>query len=375
MEYIDGGTLKDKMDADEITTSLAVTYIQDILEGLSYVHDLDMVHRDLKPSNIMFKTLKNKRTGRLTETLKIIDFGLVADTTDLTLNSLMQDKCGTIGYLAPELINKKGYDPSDQYDTKVDIFSAGILFFEMINKRNPFKGQDTKKTLHKNMRCNINLIGMAGSCENYFIMFLKSLISTNPENRYSAQQALAHDIFTQEIYNEGESNILSSKFERILPQRRLPKSKGHYDELHSYKNFEDKFKESKSLRKALGRNSRNLSSRHINSKGDVLHEDEVDNSLKKSSFVFDLGKDQANNSSNNHSVSRRLTLKGESTSRISVNHPPRPRKSKKPPLVVRAKDEAEINFDYESSESALEKRVKFDEDTQIQEYFNRYKVL
>ena len=89
MEYIDGGTLKDKMDVDEVTTSLAVTYIQDILEGLSYIHSLEMVHLDLKPSNIMFKTLKNKRTGRLTETLKIIDFGLVAETQDHSINSLM----------------------------------------------------------------------------------------------------------------------------------------------------------------------------------------------------------------------------------------------------------------------------------------------
>lgn len=89
LEYFDGGTLKDKMEANEITSTLAVSYIQDILEGLSYLHALGFVHRDLKPSNLMFKTMKNDLTGRLTETLKIIDFGLVADFHDHSINSLM----------------------------------------------------------------------------------------------------------------------------------------------------------------------------------------------------------------------------------------------------------------------------------------------
>lgn len=60
--------------------------------------------------------------------MKIIDFGLCADVTDHSQNSLLVDKSGTVGYLAPELItNKKG----EWYDEKVDVFSAGMLLYEM----------------------------------------------------------------------------------------------------------------------------------------------------------------------------------------------------------------------------------------------------
>ena len=60
--------------------------------------------------------------------MKLIDFGLCADVTDHSANSLLVDKSGTVGYLAPELItNKKG----EFYDEKVDVFSAGMIFYEM----------------------------------------------------------------------------------------------------------------------------------------------------------------------------------------------------------------------------------------------------
>jgi serine/threonine protein kinase len=250
----------------------------------------------------------------------------------------------------------------------------------MINKRNPFKGKNAKQTLHKNMRCNINLIGMAGSCATHFILFLKGLIEKNPENRFSAEQALAHNIFQREIYNEGESNILSTKFERILPQRRIPQGKAHHDELHAYKNFEDKFKNSKNLQNAT---SRNIGSHRVNSRGEIQQDDFANEDIGKSNFIFDLGEDQAKNFphprppkshknvskiSHNTQISRKLTLRGDKSIISSKNY----NNSKS---TIR--DEANVNFSSNSSKisQGLAKLTSFDEKTLIKEYLNRYKEL
>ena len=63
------------------------------------------------------------------EVCKIIDFGLCASLLDRSDDSLIHDKSGTVGYLAPEIITKEG--KHQFYDDKVDVFSAGIVFYEM----------------------------------------------------------------------------------------------------------------------------------------------------------------------------------------------------------------------------------------------------
>lgn len=127
LELFEGGTLADKIRNDEITTNDAVNYAQDILNALEYMHSENIVHRDIKSTNVMFH-IEEGDNGKI-EVLKIIDFGLCGDMEDQSENSLMHDKCGTLGYLAPELIAKKG--KYYFYDGKVDVFSTGVLLYEM----------------------------------------------------------------------------------------------------------------------------------------------------------------------------------------------------------------------------------------------------
>jgi len=83
---------------------------------------MDIIHRDLKPENIMFSELNDLNS------LKIVDFGLATSTL---LEEYPFPKCGTPGYVAPEVANLK--DLTSKYDKVCDIFSAGCIFYKLLN--------------------------------------------------------------------------------------------------------------------------------------------------------------------------------------------------------------------------------------------------
>jgi len=94
------------------------------------------VHRDLKPENLLFQ---NERI----DSLKIVDFGLSATVKDGPLDM----RCGSPGYVAPEILNDEGYG------TQVDIFSAGIILYILLTGKFVFSGKNIKEILFKNRDC------------------------------------------------------------------------------------------------------------------------------------------------------------------------------------------------------------------------------
>lgn len=123
-EYLNGGTLIKKMKSKRVREDLCVKVVRALLGVIIELNKYDLVHRDIKPTNIMF-TCDSKGN----EVCKLIDFGLCADYTDHSENTLLKDKSGTVCYLAPELI---GWDVINKlYDEKVDVFSIGMILYEM----------------------------------------------------------------------------------------------------------------------------------------------------------------------------------------------------------------------------------------------------
>ena len=109
----------------------ALEILHSLLQGIMHIHKKGYIHRDIKPANVMMVKKKNEKLKfdkNVLWDVKIIDFGLCVPSWDFSENSFLKDKSGTVGYLAPELL-KKSRD--EFYDSKIDIFSSGVLFYEM----------------------------------------------------------------------------------------------------------------------------------------------------------------------------------------------------------------------------------------------------
>ncbi|NNE45495.1 MAG: serine/threonine-protein kinase [Rhodothermales bacterium] len=124
MEYIDGESLEDLVAKGPLPLEDAISYASQIAEGLKVAHEAQVVHRDIKSGNIML-TKKG--------VVKILDFGL-AKTTASTKLTQMGSTLGTVAYMSPE--QAKG----EEVDRRSDIFSLGVILYELITGRLPFKG-------------------------------------------------------------------------------------------------------------------------------------------------------------------------------------------------------------------------------------------
>lgn len=106
---------------------------QQLLDGLSYIHKRDLVHRDVKPANIFLH-----HTAEGTEQLKLLDFGLAKfldlKPTDGAPLTRAGDVFGTPGYMPPEQL------ASEEVDRRADVYSAGVVLYEMLTGRRPFTG-------------------------------------------------------------------------------------------------------------------------------------------------------------------------------------------------------------------------------------------
>ncbi len=133
MEYVKGTNLKQQLqNADPFSHNFVVEVISQVAEALDYAHSRGVVHRDIKPANILI-TSDNK--------VKITDFGIARlDTSNLTMEGQL---LGTPNYMAPEQIQGK------DVDHRADIFSLGVVFYEMLTRRKPFQGENLTQVTHK----------------------------------------------------------------------------------------------------------------------------------------------------------------------------------------------------------------------------------
>ena len=182
MEYVEGKTLKQLIKKrGNITLSEAIDIMLQLTEGITEAHESYIIHRDLKPQNILIK-----EDG----TIKVTDFGIAMalNATQLTqTNSVM----GSVHYLPPEQASGKGST------IRSDIYSMGIMFYELLAGTLPFKGDNAVEIALKQMRDTIPSIrkknpAIPQSVENIILR----ATAKNPKNRYSDAKEMHEDLLT-----------------------------------------------------------------------------------------------------------------------------------------------------------------------------------
>ena len=210
MEYIDGVNLKKLIKK---RGSLAVPEAVDILlqltAGIGHAHDAYIIHRDIKPQNIIIVD---------DGLVKITDFGvaLAMNSTQLTqTNSVL----GSVHYIPPEQASGKGST------IKSDIYSLGILFYELLTGKIPFKGEIALKQLREEIPSvrNVNP-KIPQSIEN---IILKAT-AKNPKNRYKDAHQMHEDLKTaldEERKNESKVEFVYPEFDHVdeIEEKTKPK--------------------------------------------------------------------------------------------------------------------------------------------------------
>jgi serine/threonine protein kinase len=166
MEYVEGGDLRRRI-RDGMTPPEAFEIIEHIGGALRLAHGRGVIHRDVKPANILF---------RLDGTILLADFGVAKDhqrDSELTLDGSV---LGSPYYLSPELTR------AQEIDGRVDIYSLGIILFEMLTGEKPFKGESALDTVFKHINDPVPTLPEELVRLQYII---DKMLAKEPEDRFA----------------------------------------------------------------------------------------------------------------------------------------------------------------------------------------------
>jgi len=180
LEYIEGERLLDYVTRTKrLYEKETATIMKHLILTLSYLESLDIIHRDIKSENVM---LIREKTGKLS--IKLIDFGL---STFHSKRDIIK-RCGTPGYVAPEILN------NEPYDFRVDIYSIGIILFICLTGKSPFAANDYRDLLEKNRKGFVNYRGrhwssLSSDAKN----LIQRLLDPLQASRMTLEEAISHN--------------------------------------------------------------------------------------------------------------------------------------------------------------------------------------
>ncbi|KAK4780471.1 hypothetical protein SAY87_016577 [Trapa incisa] len=182
MEYAKGGELFDKVAKGRLKEDIARKYFTQLMDAVDFFHSRGVYHRDIKPENLLLDENEN---------LKVSDFGLSALAESKHQDGLLHTICGTPAYVAPEVINRKGYDGA-----KADIWSCGVVLFVLLAGYLPFHDSNLMAMYRKIGRAEFK-------CPSWFPAQVRYLLSRildpNPITRISISKIKESSWFRKEL--------------------------------------------------------------------------------------------------------------------------------------------------------------------------------
>jgi len=195
MEYVSGGTLKERILAG-LAVEQAVEILRQIGEALGYAHKRGFVHRDVKPANILF---------RENGSAVLSDFGIAKAFADGTQMTGTGWTVGTPNYMSPEQALGK------TVDARSDLYSLGIVFYEMLTGEKPYQSQDPFATAL--MHVNSPVPRLPPTLAR-FQEIIDRLLAKEPKDRYPSAEALIAAI--DKVYGTGSHPSMAEDVTRLV---------------------------------------------------------------------------------------------------------------------------------------------------------------
>jgi serine/threonine protein kinase len=205
MAYYKGETLKKRIEQGPLKLDNAIDTASQVGRGLAAAHEASVIHRDIKPANVMI-TEK--------EEVKIVDFGLakLASQTKLTREGT---SLGTVAYMSPEQAR------GEEVDKRTDIWSLGVMMYEMITAALPFKGDYGQAQVYAILNENPEPVtGLRSGVPMDLELIINKALSKSPDERYQHAEELVADLTRLKRERDSYKQILTKQPIRQRPPRK-----------------------------------------------------------------------------------------------------------------------------------------------------------
>lgn len=197
MEFIEGQTLQNRIEQEPVSLKDSIRITLEIAEALENAHKTGIVHRDLKPANIMITSQGHTKVMDFGLAKRVIPGGGAAELSRTLTQASITERgsiAGTISYMSPE--QAKG----ESVDTRSDIFSLGIILYEMLSGKHPFSKPSPIETLTSILRDAIPPTHITPKSVNPVLNpILRKALAKNPGERYQSITDFAADLRKAQI--------------------------------------------------------------------------------------------------------------------------------------------------------------------------------